>query len=204
MEEKRIGRSILRHRRKSSRVQEEPADLFDSLEEREEEEEFNSGIKHSPTLLDIKAVAKKPSLMKLLIYIHENGTSYPVEIASDLELNTFATIMWLMKLNEAGFIKREYTNLDRRMVGYSIADEKAVEEAISRYRKLVGRKLYKFISYKGTYVATLKNNPKFLEICRKYGYSFEEGIKAVSQYSRIEIVKKDNFGKPILLRRIKQ
>jgi DNA-binding PadR family transcriptional regulator len=129
----------------------------------------------------LASIVKRPNAMKILKYISENTAGfesyYHKELADALKMNESTTYKNLNRLVEVGLLDK--TARARKEKYYSVLDKNLAEKAIEKYKRWVGFCLSRLVPYERQYVSQLKQNKRFIEACKYYGFSISEGLSVV-------------------------
>jgi DNA-binding MarR family transcriptional regulator len=142
-----------------------------------------SDEKQSTEKSTIASIVKRTNAMKLLMYILTNidgFESYTLqEVAEPLEMNENTAYKNLNKLVEIGLLGKEEPKGNKREKYYSVLDQNLAKKAIDKYRHWVGFCLARLVPYERLYASQLKQNKRFIEACKQYGFSIDEGITLI-------------------------
>jgi predicted transcriptional regulator len=143
-------------------------------------------ISETITEATIRSTAKRPTAMRILVFLNQNSEIYTTtEIADELDLEWTTADYNLQKLLECEFVRIVEDKMDGRTHYYQLVDRKNVEKAISEYKRWVGYRLARLISYKKIETEQVKADKRFIGECQKYGLTISEGIEAVQSCPKI-------------------
>jgi predicted transcriptional regulator len=148
----------------------------------------------------IRSTAKRPTAMRILIFLNKNSDIYTTtEIADELDLEWTTADYNLQKLLDCEFVRIVEDKMDGRTHYYQLVDKKNVEKAISQFKKWVRYSLAHLIPYKKIPAEHVKADKRFIEECQKYGLTIFEGIEAVQSCPKIGFINQS--GKTVLWRK---
>ena len=147
----------------------------------------------------MKAVARRSTYVKILRFLLKNKSRdfSRKEITNAVEMYQTTVHRNLVRLVEAKVLERIVpSSIDKRFKCYRIANLKVVESIIRLHDQFVGFKLAKLLPYKSYHtINELKENPEFLELCKKFKLEPDEGIEALKLNKRkVEPVYSGTYG----------
>ena len=146
-----------------------------------------------------KALARRSTSVKILRFLLKNKERdfSCKEVHEKCEMPYMTVNYALRKLVKAGVLDRVVPYaVDNRNKCYRIANLKVVESIIKLHDLFASFKLARLLPF-SPYVTIneLKENPKFLEICKKFKFSPEVGIEALKLNKRkVELVYDGTYG----------
>ena len=137
---------------------------------------------------DMKAVARRSTSVKILRFLleHKSRDFSNKELHKILGIANRTVNHNLRKvLLKAGVLELVVPRIDKRNKCYRIVNSKVAEAIIRLHDKFASFKLAHLLPYSGyASVSELEENPEFLEICKKFKLSPDEGIEALKLNKR--------------------
>jgi len=133
--------------------------------------------------VDMKAVARRSTSVKILRFLlkHKSRDFSNKEIHTKLGIPNRTVNHNLRKvLLKTGILELVVPRIDKRNKCYRIVNSKVAEAIIRLHDLFASFRLAHLLPYSGyASVSELKENPKFLEICKKFRLNLDEGIEAL-------------------------
>lgn len=147
----------------------------------------------------LKALARRSTAVKILrfLYNHKERDFSNKELHTNLGIPNMTVNHNLRKvLLKAGVLELVVPYIDKRNKCYRIANLKVAEAIIRLHDRFASFKLARLLPYKYKMtIRELKENPKFLEICKKFKLELDEGIEALKLNTRkVERVYSGTYG----------
>jgi len=160
----------------------------------------------------MKAIARRSTSVKILRFLlkHSERDFSCKEVHKKLEIPYMTVNYALRKLVKASVLELVIPYaVDKRNKCYRVVNSKVVEAIIRLHDRFASFKLARLLPYKYKMtIRELKENPKFLEICKKFKLSPDIGIEALKLNKRkVEPVYSGTYGhgdKPVGFRRKEQ
>lgn len=112
------------------------------------------------------------------------------EIVVSLKLNWKLGQHNLDQLIKVGVVKNvPVTVLDKQSKYYEITSEELGKNLVQSFHNLVCAKIAKTFEYQKTYyISDLQNDIGFLQLCKKYDWSFDEAVENLRYSKKVEAV----------------
>jgi len=138
------------------------------------------------TIESLKLICESPIRIKILKHMFRTKDAhYASELAAELDLVPYTVWYELLELHKYGLLNRVKQG---RKVLYRVVNEEGTEIVLKRYPELKKALVAKPINFNWKSVRELKTDKEFNELLNKYELTFEEAIKAISHYYKIETV----------------
>jgi len=152
------------------------------------------------TIESLKLICESPIRIKILKHMFRTKDAhFASELAAELDLVPYTVWYELLELHKYGLLSRFKQG---RKVLYRVTNEEGTEIVLKRYPELKKAKLAEVIDFRGKNVRDLKKDKEFNALLNKYALTFEEAIKAISKYYKIETIK--NRGEIVAFKRRQQ
>jgi len=137
----------------------------------------------------IKLLARRKNAMKILKWLYErNDAFYTHEIAEGMGLQDTTAHYNLKKLEQARLVSsKKFTNLDKMTKYWYVTDKKGTELVLKQYYWQISFNLGRLIPYERVREKDLKKDKRFVEKCRYYGLSIDEGAQIVKECPKIGV-----------------
>ena len=147
----------------------------------------------------MKVLARRSTSVKILQFLckHKERDFSCTEVHKILKIPYMTVNYALRKLVEAGVLDRVVPfAVDNRNKCYRIGNLKVAEAIIKLHDRFVSFKLAKVLPYDFISINNLKKNMKFLELCRKFKLTPDEGIESLKLNNRkVELVYGEHLGR---------
>ena len=142
-----------------------------------------------PDRIYIKTLIRKVNSMKILKFLFDRDDAfYEAQIADGVGLNTVTVGYNLRTLEKAGLVySKKYLKLNKQTIYFCLINKKVAELVLKQYYWHTGFELGHYVSYNKVTVKQMKEDSRFIEDCKKYGLTIDEGIDIVKKCPHIEV-----------------
>lgn len=142
-----------------------------------------------PDRIYIKTLIRGVNAMKILKWLHDrNDAFYLQQIADGVGLSQPTAGLNLRKLEKAGLVySKQYRNINKQLKYFCLINKEAVELVLKQWLWHVGFQLGRYIPYKKVRIKEIKEDSRFIEKCKYFGLSIDEGVDTVKKCPKIKV-----------------
>ena len=148
-----------------------------------------------PDRIYIKTLIRRVNAMKILkFFLERDDAFYLREIAEGVGVNIVTARTNLKILEKAGLIlAKQYRNIDKLTLYFTLINKNVAELVMKQYLWHVGFQLGRYIPYDKIKEEELREDQRFIEKCKYFGLSLDEGIETVTKCPKIDSEHKSNI-----------